>query len=942
MTSADNTGAMTIEGLRDYISEKMQAGDNATAASLCKQVLLSFPQENPYFIKALSMCYQNLEEYTKAIDLLKQGVSLFPNDAELRAGLGYALYCNGDIEEGKEFLRHALRLDSNNLFVADVIAKFYFKEGKYFEAIPTLEYLAEQQPTEDHLQRLGVAYLRMQLWTKAEKIYTRVLEKNPTDQYALLNIYNAYTGQNKKQKAYETISKLVDLYPEYATHYAYYLLDAQGVSDWDAVKKARSGFESFYKPHRYQAMTPFAHVVSYDDPYENYQCARYWYLLQQHQGACAYDQFTVDMNAEKIKIGYVSRDFYNHATMHLLAGVFAHHDRSKFEIYIYSYGPETGDRYQKFLRQHCDAFYFMQHKNDTAMWDKIHKDGVHVLVDLKGQTNAARISLLDSRIAPVQVQYTGFPGTSGSDAMDYLITDKTVSPEAHAGYYSEKLAYMPHSYQSNDNQQVIGESKTRSEYGISDDAFVFASFNQDYKIDAEAMDVWAEILDAVPNSVLWLAHSNDMAVENLIKEGQKRGIAEERLFFYRGAEKAEHLARVQLADLALDTRLVNGHTSTSDCLWAGVPVITKIGNHFASRVSASLLHAIGLPELVTESYADYKRLAVDLATNSDKMEALKQRLEENKKTQPLYDSKGYTAHLEKLYTAMWQRYKDGKEPSSLHFNEALTVEECQEADAAAENQVMYLHWFAGTPNWGDILNPEMAEAISGKKPIYHMPNLTSQREFYLCTGSVLALANRYATVWGSGYISDTAQCIEPPKKICAVRGPLTRKKLLSQGIECPEVYGDPALLYPRFYQPKSVKKKYKLGIIPHYIDKENPWVLQQYDKQGIAVLNVQTEDLNSFVDAVLSCERVVSSSLHGLIVADAYGVPSLWARFSDQVIGGDFKFQDYFASVGRTEDKPLLINDPSVSLETVFSSFHDYNISIDLDALWEACPFRRD
>jgi len=246
------------------------------------------------------------------------------------------------------------------------------------------------------------------------------------------------------------------------------------------------------------------------------------------------------------------------------------------------------------------------------------------------------------------------------------------------------------------------------------------------------------------------------------------------------------------------------------------------------------------------------------------------------------------------------------------------------------------YWYENNHNFGDILNPLFINKVSGKKVIWINPSLYRYRN-YIVIGSILDRVNKYSIVWGAGFISEESSCLEKPNKVCAVRGPLTRKKLIASGIDCPEVYGDPALLLPKIYQPRS-EKKYKLGIIAHYIDMDNEWLGHIHDSD-ILILNIQSESPYDFIEEVCSCERVASSSLHGLIVADAYGIPSLWLEFSDKVVGKGFKFLDYFMSVKRLDTAPFVITDET-TIDTLLSSFTSYKINIDLDKLLTACPFK--
>jgi len=248
-----------------------------------------------------------------------------------------------------------------------------------------------------------------------------------------------------------------------------------------------------------------------------------------------------------------------------------------------------------------------------------------------------------------------------------------------------------------------------------------------------------------------------------------------------------------------------------------------------------------------------------------------------------------------------------------------------------------LFWFKGKHNFGDAINPLLVEKISGKNVAWVDP-LYYSKENYLAIGSILERASSQTIVWGSGFISSSGYCKETPKKVCAVRGPLTRNLLLEKGIDCPEIYGDPALLLPTIYNPIT-EKKYELGIIPHYVDKDNDWLEKVRHLKHIKILDIQTENPYNFIDEILKCDKVVSSSLHGIIVADAYGIPATWVEFSDKVTGDRFKFLDYFASVNRKDKKPLTI-DENIELKHIYSHFYKYEISIDLDALMQAFPIK--
>jgi len=252
-----------------------------------------------------------------------------------------------------------------------------------------------------------------------------------------------------------------------------------------------------------------------------------------------------------------------------------------------------------------------------------------------------------------------------------------------------------------------------------------------------------------------------------------------------------------------------------------------------------------------------------------------------------------------------------------------------------KNKNILIFWYKKVKNIGDALNPFLIEKISNKNVKWVKPR--SKNKHYICIGSILQAANKYTEVWGSGFISASSYLAEKPLRIWSVRGPLSRKKLISLGIDCPEIYGDPALLLPRMYYPK-IEKKYKIGIVPHYVDKHNVWLNNFKNDNDIKIIDVQKDDPLKFIDDILSCKTIASSSLHGIITADAYNIPSLWLEFSNKVSGKGFKFLDYFMSVKRKEKEPIVINNHT-NITEIFNKFYTYRIDIDIDDILKNCPF---
>jgi protein O-GlcNAc transferase len=368
---------------------------------------------------------------------------------------------------------------------------------------------------------------------------------------------------------------------------------------------------------------------------------------------------------DRIRIAYVSADFHQHATSYLMAGMFECHDKSKFEITAISIGPQDNSEMRQRLKHSFEAFTDAATLSDDKIASLIREREIDLLIDLKGFTQDARSEVFARRPAPVQVNYLGYPGTMGADYIDYIIADRTLVSGEDRKFYSEKIAALPNSYQANDRNRVISDKVfSRSDCGLPSQGFVFCCFNNNYKILPRMFDCWMRILKQVDGSVLWLLDDNASASRNLRAEAVARGLSPDRLVFAERMPLPEHLARHQLADLFLDTLPYNAHTTASDALWSGLPVLTCLGETFAGRVAASLLNAVGLPELVTTRDA-YEQTAIDLARYPEKLTAIKARLAANRLTTPLFDTTLFTGHIEAAYIAMYERHQAGLAPDHI-------------------------------------------------------------------------------------------------------------------------------------------------------------------------------------------------------------------------------------------------------------------------------------
>ncbi len=368
----------------------------------------------------------------------------------------------------------------------------------------------------------------------------------------------------------------------------------------------------------------------------------------------------------RLRIGYLSADFREHAMGHLMVDALETHDRSRFAVTAYSTGIDDGSALRRRFERGIERFVDLRRHTDADAARAILADGIDILVDLTGFTSFSRSSILVARPAPVQVNWLGYPGTLGAEFVDYIVADPTVIAPGEEGFFTERVVRLPDCYQPNDRRRVIAEATpTRADCGLPADGFVFCCFNSAYKLTPALFDGWARILAAVPGSVLWLYAGNPQVVANLRREGASRGVDPDRLVFAKPLPHAEHLARHRLADLFLDTLPYNAHTTASDALWAGLPVLTRCGTTFAGRVAASLLRAAGLPELIVDGQEAYEAAAVALARSPERLRDLRHRLVRNRPDCALFDTPRFVRHLEAAYREMWKIHRAGGAPRPI-------------------------------------------------------------------------------------------------------------------------------------------------------------------------------------------------------------------------------------------------------------------------------------
>ena len=370
----------------------------------------------------------------------------------------------------------------------------------------------------------------------------------------------------------------------------------------------------------------------------------------------------------RIRIGFLSCDFYHHATAVLMTELLERRDTARFETFLYSHSRDDDSDIGRRVRAACERFVDVRGIGNFAAAQRIRDDGIDILVDLKGHTRDSRMDLMAYRPAPVQAAYLGYPATTGAPFIDYVIGDRVTTPLVHAAHYTEHIAQLDGCYQPNDAARPLPPCPPRSALGLPDDAVVLCCFNQTYKLSPHMLDLWARILAGAPHTVLWMLAWNPHARENLLRELGTRGVPADRVFFATKLDLASHIARLRAADLFLDTWPCNAHTTASEALWAGVPVLTVPGPTFASRVAASLVTACGLGDLACTDDDHYVGLATALANEPATLQGLKIHLETQRHTLPLFDAQRLARDLDALLTRMHERHLAGLAPQALEAN----------------------------------------------------------------------------------------------------------------------------------------------------------------------------------------------------------------------------------------------------------------------------------
>ncbi len=559
----------------------------------------------------------------------------------------------GETEAAVDLLRKAIEANPESAVAANDLGSILAQMGRTTEAIPAFRRAIELVPEypEAH-NNLANLYQMTGSLEEAVASYQTALRLRPEYAEAWRNLASALRRLGKTEEASAALARAVEINPGYIEAIAILVHQLKGLCDWrmvdDLTRQLIHCVESGSG-----AVNPFVFLTLETTPGQQRQCAEQW-AQARRLGARGGTQ--VSVKRERITIGYLSADFQEHATAHLISELFELHDRGRFRVIGYSYGADDGSAARARLRDSFDSFVDFERISHASAAERIRADGVDILVDLKGYTTDARPEIVAQRPAPIQVSYLGYPGTMGMRAIDYVLVDRFAVPPDQQEYFTETLVHLPHCYQVNDRRRPIASARSRAEYGLPENEFVFCCFNSPHKITPIIFDIWIRLLERVPGSVLWLLETHPAAMANLRREAEARlKGGSERLIFAPWVPNAEHLARFAAADLFLDTLPYNAHTLTSDALWGGCPVLTTAGETFASRVAGSILHSAGLAELVMSNLEEYEAAALRLAGNRAELEMLRARIRKSRTEAPLFNTPQFTRAIEAAFEWMIRR-----------------------------------------------------------------------------------------------------------------------------------------------------------------------------------------------------------------------------------------------------------------------------------------------
>lgn len=622
-----------------------------------ESISLNFKQAETH--NNLGIVSLEIKNFINAIEAFKNSIKINPKFNEAYINIGVALKEINKNQEAIEYWKTAIQLKKNNPRAYNNIGNVYFEMNKPEISI---EYYNNAISCDNKFYNAyfnrGNAKQKMNLLTESIQDYNEAIRINNNYAEAYVARGNSFRNLNKLSDTLKDYEKGYKINPNYPNLFGNIFFIKKNLCDWKNYKNEYLFLNNNIQKEN-KTINPFISLSTFNSSEIQKKIAKEHFQKKlKNKTNLSRNIVFKNLNIkDKIKIGYYSSDFKNHAMSQLLVGLFEMHNRDEFEVVGFSLIQNKSDEIKERIIKSFDKFIDVSTKSEKEI-AKISRDlDIDIAVDLMGYTKSNRFEIFIENCAPIQINFLGYPGTLGSDCIDYIIADKTLISKEDEKHYSEKIIYLPDTYQSNDSKRIISEKKFfRKDFNLPDDKFIFCCFNKKYKIDPNIFEIWMNILKKVNNSVLWLLDDENESTTNLIYETKLRNVDPKRIIFSKKIPTHEHLARHSLADLFLDTFPYGAHTTASDALWSALPVITKKGNSFSSRVASSLLKAVSMDELITSNDQEYHDLAVRLATEKKQLNLIKDKLSKNIKTKPLFNTALFTSNLEKAYKLAYKKF----------------------------------------------------------------------------------------------------------------------------------------------------------------------------------------------------------------------------------------------------------------------------------------------
>ncbi len=698
--------------LLDVAKMAHQEGKYDQAISLYRRYL----QVNTSDVDAwyfLGVAEMHLKNYAATVEAFQRAVKLLPEDPVLQTCLGDALRLNGDMAASLDCYQIAYALNPESAGACNNLGATLQALGRLEEALTAYERAVQLDPKRvDFINNLGLAYFAVDRFAEALEMHRQAFAVDPTNVSSLYNQGNTLQRMHRPQEAVLAYEAAIRLKPDYSDAYFNYavalktlkrdeealaaaemrlklspdsgnaaavvLLGLQSHCDWKRVpelsRRVIEAVQGDAPDGCTDPIAPFAFLALPEptDAALQFRCSAKW-LSKIERAAQARNIQTKTHprrpRPPRLRIGYLSEDFRIHPVAYAVAELFEAHDRDRFEVFGYSYSKDDGSEIRKRIIRSFDSFRDIWNYTAPRCHQQIVDDQIDILIDLQGFTGESRTDFIIGRPAPIQVNFLGYAGSLTGDFIDYILVDDFVVPKGQDRYFSEKLVRLPNSYLIADRHHEVDETTpTRSEVGLPEEAIVFCSFNNSYKVTPTMFDLWMRLLQKIPKGVLWLRDWGAKTKENLRREAQVRGVDPNRIYFAAHVSMAAHAARHRLIDLFLDTFPYNAHATASLALRMGLPIVTLAGQTFPSRVAGSLLHAMDLDHLITYSLDEYEAKVIQLASEPDRLRKLRQQVTERVSRHPLFDGRVFTKNVEKAYDTMWQLYERGEEPRQIKID----------------------------------------------------------------------------------------------------------------------------------------------------------------------------------------------------------------------------------------------------------------------------------